>query len=478
MNRKLKSLLCTLSLSVCIISTSCGKENGGAGTQASDIIIRVGQTELPAGSGLVEVDVEIDGFERIDYLKVVKETVYGKLPAKHEKKYLAGRIKYAYQIKETDPESIVLGFTAYDVEGKESNTEYVTIDNESGLDSKSITISNLQCVSRVTGAEDNGHNGLPSVKYTLNNRTDLKYNVGATDLGIVWEMAANKFGIFFGDTYGADFKPNYLAPGPNGSAWRSNVVLFSSDTDLSNGITIDGASTDGVQAKEICFSAHNTSGSGDFTSIPTAAIHADGADYVHYMNIKTWDGWVTNYSSLYKSTDGGDNWERVNSVNFSGESNFGQCGYYNDDGTIYMMGTKSGRDDIPYLARFKENDIENPDKYEFWNGFGWVYGKESAAAPLFNDKVGELSFSYLPELRKWVLLYFNGPRYEISFRYADNPTGPWSEPAQVAGGREWPQLYGSFIHPLSKKGTTLYFIMSMWLPYNTYLMSIDLKASK
>lgn len=83
-------------------------------------------------------------------------------------------------------------------------------------------------------------------------------------------------------------------------------------------------------------------------------------------------------------------------MEFAGESNFGQAGYCNHDGTVYMIGTKTGR-------------------------------------------AGEQSFTFIPQLDKWVL------------------------------------LYGSYIHPLSTKGTTLYFLMSMWLPYNTYLMSVELK---
>lgn len=471
-------LLCMLSLSACMTSTSCAKEDDARTAEKSEVQINLAKDEVTPTDGVAEIQMTISDFENLDYLKVVKVTSYGRLPAKHGKSLLTDRFTYVYLIKGTDPENITLEFTAYDTEGKASGTRSVRVANTGPMKSPDIRFSNLQCLSRVTGAEDNGHDGLPSVKYTLNNRTDLKYNVGGTDLGIVWEMSDNRFGLFFGDTFGADFKPNYSSPGPNGGSWRSNILLFSNDTELSNGLTINGAVMEGNQAKQICFSAHNTSGSGDWTSIPTAAIHANNADYVHYMNIKTWTGWVTNWSSLYKSTDGGNNWERVNSVNFSGESNFGQCGYYNDNGKVYMMGTQTGRAGMPYLARFKETDIEDPEKYEFWNGFGWATGKENAAAALFNDKVGELSFSYMPELRKWVLLYFNDPRYEICLRYADHVEGPWSEPMQVASGRDWPQLYGSFIHPLSKKGTTLYFIMSMWLPYNTYLMSIDLKASK
>lgn len=471
-------LLCMLSLSACITFISCAKEDDTREEGNSEIQINLAKDEAVPVDGVVEIPMTINNFENLDYLKVVKETNYGKLPAKHGKALLTDRFTYVYLMKETDPERVTLEFTAYDTEGKASESRSVRITNPGLNRTKDLKLSNLQCLSRVTGAEDNGHDGLPTIKYTLNNRTDLKFNVGGTDLGIIWEMSENKFGMFFGDTYGADFKPNHAAPGPNGGSWRSNVILLSNDTELSNGLTINGAVMEGNQAKEICFSAHNTSGTGDWTSIPTAAIHAGNADYVHYMNIKTWTGWVTNYSSLYKSTDGGKDWDRVNGVNFSGDSNFGQCGYYKNNGKVYMMATQTGRDGMPYLARFNEKDIEDTGKYEFWNGFGWATGKENAATQLFNDKVGELSFSYMPELKKWVLLYFNGTRYEISMRYADNVEGPWSEPVQVASGRDWPQLYGSFIHPLSKKGTTLYFIMSMWLPYNTYLMSIDLKASK
>ena len=99
---------------------------------------------------------------------------------------------------------------------------------------------------------------------------------------------------------------------------------------------------------------------------------------------------------------------------------------------------------------------------------------EEAAVPLFDDITGELSVAYHPEFNKWILLYFNGLRYEISFRAADHITGPWSEPAKIVDGWQYAQLYGSYIHPLSLKGDTFYFIMSMWLPYNSYLMSVEL----
>ena len=53
-------------------------------------------------------------------------------------------------------------------------------------------------------------------------------------------------------------------------------------------------------------------------------------------------------------------------------------------------------------------------------------------------------------------------------------SGPWSEPYELANGREYAQLYGSYIHPLSVTGDNLYFTMSMWMPYNVFLMKAEL----
>ena len=315
-----------------------------------------------------------------------------------------------------------------------------------------------------------------SEKYIYQYTVNEQYNVGGTDLGIVWELQPGRYGLFFGDTFGSDFYPNFVNPGPNGGSWRSNVLLFSEDSDLSDGLVINGAAMDesGKNAREICYGGKDGSGNGDWTSIPTAAIRANGTDYVHYMNIRNWAGWMTNYSSLYKSIDNGANWVRCQDVKFGSMSNFGQVGYFKKDGYVYMVGTITGRDNKPHLARFHEENIEKQSEYEFWNGSGWAKDNETAAVPLFDDIAGELSVAYHPKFNKWILLYFNGTRYEISFRAADHITGPWSEPAKLVDGWQYAQLYGSFIHPLSLEGDTLYFIMSMWLPYNSYLMSVEL----
>lgn len=439
------------------------------------------QTVRPV-DGKLAISMTISGLAQTKYMTIDKVTSAGTQSVNYYPRVLSKEYTYNYIMLPTDEESFSFNFTLVGTDGSKSETATAHVDNARDPEAPKYSrlfISNLRVMSRVTGKENNGHDGLPAVKYTVNNATDAKYNVGGTDLGIVWEISSDYFGLFFGDTFGSDFSPNFSAPGPNGGFWRSNVLLFSDDTDLEDGLKISGAALDQWgNAREIVYSAHITNGQGDYTSIPTSAVHANGKEYVHYFNIRTWDGWVTNYSGMYVSSDLGGTWERVPGISWGGESFFGQVGFCNiGDGYVYMVGTQSGRDSRPKLARVPESGIEVQSQYEFWNGADWIKGKEQEAATLFDDIAGELSVAYLPEFDKWVILYFNGPRYEITMRYADTITGPWSDPMTVATGHQYPQLYGSFIHPLSKReGGKLYFIMSMWLPYNTYLMSLDIKG--
>ena len=452
---------------------SCEKSDSDE-KEAQPLKVHLSKNEVSAIDGVVSVKISIEGFDQLSYLEVTKDNT----SEKYMKSNLAQEYIFEYVVKEGDPSQFFFEFTAIGNNNNNSSETIKLIVNKGTIKkTRALNFTNLKCVSRVTGAEVNGINGLPAVEFEVNNRTNELYNVGGTDLGIVWELQSGRYGLFFGDTFGSDFYPNFVNPGPNGGNWRSNVLLFSEDLDLSDGLTIHGAAMDesNKNAREICYGGKDGSGNGDWTSIPTAAIRANGADYVHYMNIRNWTGWVTNFSSLYKSTNDGATWTRCQDVKFGSTSNFGQVGYFKKDGYIYMVGTITGRDNKPHLARFLEKDIENQAEYEFWNGGGWIKENEAAATPLFNDIAGELSIAYHPEFEKWILLYFNGTRYDISFRTADHIIGPWSEPKKLVDGWQYAQLYGSYIHRLSLKGDTLYFIMSMWLPYNTYLMSVNLE---
>lgn len=74
-------LLCMLSLSACMTFISCAKEDDTREEGNSEIQINLAKDEAAPVDGVVEIQMTINNFENLDYLKVVKETNYGKLPA-------------------------------------------------------------------------------------------------------------------------------------------------------------------------------------------------------------------------------------------------------------------------------------------------------------------------------------------------------------------------------------------------------------
>ncbi|WP_256006108.1 DUF4185 domain-containing protein [Pedobacter deserti] len=326
---------------------------------------------------------------------------------------------------------------------------------------------NVIRVARLTG------NSLPGEDLPNANETVKKYDIGGTDLGIAWRMGNGKTGFWFGDTYGADWKPTPEGgPGPAGH-WRSNVVGISTDEHLGDGVTFDH-----MVAKEIIPSPHITDGTGNHTTIPTAAIHANGKDYVHYMEVRKWGPpgtWTTNKSGLYKSADNALTWTECKTVEFSGSSNFAQAAYEKKDGYVYMMGTVSGRQGAIHLSRVKERDMEDKSAYDYWNGVKWLRNQETSATPIIPAPAGELSLAWHQRYKRWVVVYLDEKRHELVLRSAASITGPWTEAQSLVKSADYPALYGGFIHPSSTNGSELYFLMSMWHPYNVFLMKADLK---
>ena len=79
------------------------------------------------------------------------------------------------------------------------------------------------------------------------------------------------------------------------------------------------------------------------------------------------------------------------------------------------------------------------------------------------------------------MLYLNQSEFAIELREAPEPWGPWSEPIEVLSGWETPPgtfgLYGSYMNPLyvDNGGETIYFTMSLWDPYDVFIVKATLE---
>jgi len=180
-----------------------------------------------------------------------------------------------------------------------------------------------------------------------------------------------------------------------------------------------------------------------------------------------------------------------------------------------------------YLSWVPMNGISQKEAWRYW-GFdavkqrvGWI-NSESNAVPLLSQgqhQIGELSVTWNPFLRKWLLLYSDDAPRGILFRTSDLPWGPWSpvgvlfdpwvdngycnfihvswDSSQTLGAfgkycdnvhddmfgqwreKEWGGEYGAYVISNYSTGdqtsTTIYYLMSTWKPYQAVLMKSTLQ---
>ncbi len=327
------------------------------------------------------------------------------------------------------------------------------------------------------------------------------FGIYGTDLGIMWEYAG-RIQLAFGDTFS----------GPNMTGdWRSNALLLSTDTNLTNGLSLlqTGYAYQFIpSAPGALFPILNS----EVTIIPTSAVTVGQQEYVNYMSVKSWDTpgrWTTNYSAmsqfvpgpnggqwvLVPSTIRSAGWFRSSTPYVPGSQNFQQAAYVLEptsqvaDGEpqyLYAFGTPSGRAGSAYLSRVAVGSETDLTKYQYWDGSNWVQGKPAVATPILGDStsspglfgpiidlannpnffggwfagltgaktggnVSEMSVQYNQYLNKYVVLYANGQN-NVVLRTADRPEGPWSDPITIATSAQYPGLYAPMIHPWSGTG--------------------------
>lgn len=347
-----------------------------------------------------------------------------------------------------------------------------------------LILENEGIVARVTGKTQEWEN------YKNPNHTDKRWNLGGTDLGVIWETEPGKYALAFGDSYGKSWSiTKNGGPSNPDDDWRSNVLAFTENTDLENGLVFTGMmhdKSDRHRAAPII----EREDFREFTYIPTGAIELNGVQYMHYMYWEVFHRELADrfYGSFCRSFDGGHTWENCNDqIRFSSESYFGMVALAKKPGDdyCYMLGARTGRGyrrSVGKLARFTYDNILNKDEYEYWDGEAnmWVKGDEHRATTLIEGTVGEASLMYMEKYDKWLAIYIDSRNGGISYRSADNITGPWSQSRPLIKRGEIPGCYGSFIHPACAKDDDghIYWTMSIWGYYNVFLMKSSIRLDE
>lgn len=312
-------------------------------------------------------------------------------------------------------------------------------------------------------------------------------DVCGTDIGTMAEMNGRIY-IAFGDTFG--FSGSRCPPGPGGPNWRSNVLAITTDRDPSDGITIDRWITgpDG-RASAVTEGAHRaafTGERGEQTRIPTAMLAVGGRLYLHYMSVHGFapkgGEWVCNYSRFIYSDDEGRTWREA-------DQDFGErggafnmlaltraSGGGNERGRyVYALGTPCGRFGGVRVARVHPEALLDPEAWEHFTGDAWSPDRKDGRE-VIPSPVGEGSLLWNPHRERWLYTYLDEEVASLQLREAAVPWGPWSEPHTLATADEFPALYGAYMTPsfLGDSGNTLYFIMSQFGPYNTFVLEAEL----
>lgn len=320
------------------------------------------------------------------------------------------------------------------------------------------------------------------------NRTGTRFGFLATDLGILWDDGDGNVLAVFGDTYGQGWQGP--GAGLRTADHRRNVLTRtrSAGSDpaeraaaLRTGLRLDEAVQDRPgHAAEIL--PADPLPLIESTVIPTAGIAVDGVQYIHYMSVARWrrKGWRTNYGGIAHSTDGGVTWTKPRKARWRNSPlarrSFQLGAFARDGGWVYLFGTPNGRAGAVSLARVAPSAVGDVGGYGYWTGSGWA-DRVRHAVPVCDGPAGELSVAYHRGLRCWLMLNLDDAAGLIVLRAADVPTGPWSDGQTLVSGAAHPALYGGFLHPHALDGDEIFFTMSQWVPYNSYLVRAELSRA-
>jgi hypothetical protein len=333
--------------------------------------------------------------------------------------------------------------------------------------------------------------------HSINDTT--RWGICGGDLGSLMYAQGTAY-LTLGDNY-KSCPPGTGGPGGglNPPNWRSNAVgVIPKPSNFTHGLHITRwISQDGKHAMEVIPSVHNAGDCEDnqtkgceITTIPTYGFSVQGRLFLAFMSVHHWGDpgrWDVNYSSFAMSSNKGKTWTvETHAIKWGANSNFAQVAVTPDPTGRYLCfyGIPGGRFGSVKLMRTPNtwHSVLSPKAYQYFTGTKdgqpqWS-SNSAQAVTVADAPVGELSVIYDPGLKHWLMTYLQGSG-DLVIRSAAQYWGPWSQTATLATQQKFPQLYGAFMNPhfLTNKGHTIYFVMSLWLPYSVFWVKANLNAA-
>ncbi|MDP8969252.1 MAG: DUF4185 domain-containing protein [Actinomycetota bacterium] len=297
------------------------------------------------------------------------------------------------------------------------------------------------------------------------NETDRRWDVHGTDLGHSF-LHRGALWMVFGDTFGAGKRH-----------WRSNALARIADPDPRNGLRFERMITDRRGRARELLGSRKVDGD-EQTVIPTYGVSTGDRMVLHYMSVRHFGRpgtWEVNHAGLAWSDDDGEHWRLHPRARWAGTGNFAQVAFVPDGDVVYALGIPAGRFGGAQLARAATGALLEPGAWGYWDGQGWA-PDPARAVTVVPAPVGELSVRWNRWGDCWLLMTLDEHRAAVVLRTAARLAGPWSEPQVVTTAREHPQLYAPFMTPLPDGEPEVWFTLSLFGPYNVFLLRMTLEA--
>jgi hypothetical protein len=357
------------------------------------------------------------------------------------------------------------------------------------------------------------------------NRTETKWGLIGTDLGASFDAGTHTY-FLFGDTFPKNPDSTYRPS-------AGDSIAYTTDASPELGITLnfftapDGHNYRSPSVPGVSLGPFEVP-TGGFSVGPDNYIffttgHTDTVVMGHAVLAETKD--FTTFTKVYDLPELSPH-NKTPLINVSPwvvDNSFVPGLPENTGYGVLLFGSGEYRHSNPYLAYVPRWSVRDKSTIVYYAGLSgntprWERNMPDKAAPLFiHPVIGELSVTYNKFLRRWIMLYNSGDPAKpyIICRVAEKPWGPWSDgetifnpctdngfchfmhlasvphnpctnvapcpekhlydPNRISinGGVYGPYQISRYAKA-APNGTTIYWVMSTWNPYNTMLMKSTL----